>query len=103
MTSPETVSLLLMDAVGIAWELGEAEDGLQAAERYAQLVQAGRALDQAAVDPPWTATALLAAGLFQAGQVARAMPLRQAAIEAAADPGRTSRGPADAHGSRWAR
>ena len=53
-----------------------------AAERYAQL----DLLDQAyphRPDPSWTRSAALAAALFQDGQVARAMPLRREAIEAA--------------------
>ena len=87
MATPELMPTLLLDAVGIALQLGDSQSALRSAERYAQLdLQGPGYLPRP--EPPWTSSAVLAAALFADGQVARAMPLRQEAISAArgADP-----------------
>jgi len=83
ITSPDLMPTLLLDVVGIALQLGDTQAAVSAAQRYAQLDLRGRTYPPRP-DPPWTSIAALAAALFQDGQVARAMPLRQAAIAAAA-------------------
>lgn len=82
-SSPHTVLMFLWDAAMNAWTLGNVVEGLRAAREYAELE---RRLEPTleGVEPPWAGTALVAAGLFQAGQVAEALPLRAAAIAAAA-------------------
>jgi DNA-binding CsgD family transcriptional regulator len=80
--APGTVPTLLCDAAHTAWSLGDAEAGLRAARQCADAIAQGMGDPEAGL-PPWTGTALLAAGLFQAGDVARAMPLRRQAIGAA--------------------
>ena len=80
--SPELMPTLLLDVVGIALQIGDTRAALDAAERYAQLDLLDQAYPQRP-DPSWTRSAALAAALFQDGQVARAMPLRREAIEAA--------------------
>lgn len=80
--SPELMPTLLLEAVGIALQRGDSQTALQAAQRYAALDLQGPTY-LARPDPPWTAEAVLAGALFQSGDVARAMPLRQAAIDAA--------------------
>ncbi len=82
-TSSELMPTLLLDAIGIALQLGDTGAALRHAQRYADLDLKGREYPQRP-DPPWTASAVLAAAHFQAGQVAQAMPLRQEAIAAAA-------------------
>ena len=87
MATPELMPTLLLDAVGIALQLGDSQSALRSAERYAQLdLQGPGYLPRP--EPPWTSSAVLAAALFDDGQVARAIPLRQEAIGAArgADP-----------------
>jgi len=80
--SPELMPTLLLEAVGIALQLGDSQTALQAAQRYAGLDPQG-ATYLPRPDPPWTTDAVLAGALFQSGDVARAMPLRRAAIDAA--------------------
>ena len=82
LTSPDLIPTLLLDVVGIALQSGDTQAALNAAQRYAQLDRTGLTYRQRP-DPPWSSTAALAAALFQDGQVARAMPLRREAIEAA--------------------
>jgi DNA-binding CsgD family transcriptional regulator len=81
--APSTLRALLWDAAMNAWTLGDVDGGLRAAREFADLT-AGPS-DDASVEPPWAGTALVAAGLFQAGDVAGAMALRREAIEAAAE------------------
>ena len=87
--APETVRALLWDTAMNAWTLGDAEGGLRAAREYAEQERRHVATG-ASVAPPWTGIALTAAGLFQCGDVARSVPLRDEAIRAAAgvDPAR---------------
>ena len=80
--APEQMPTLLLDAVSIAWQMGDAQAALRAAQQYAALEQS--ATDPHRPDPPWTALGVMAAALFQVGDVARAMPLRAEAIAAAA-------------------
>jgi DNA-binding CsgD family transcriptional regulator len=82
--TPDSVRTLLWDAAMNAWTQGTVEEGLKAARMYVDVEGAGS--DRVAgVEPPWTGTALLAAGLFQAGEVAEAMQQRARAIAWAAD------------------
>jgi DNA-binding CsgD family transcriptional regulator/tetratricopeptide (TPR) repeat protein len=74
---------VLWDVATTAWQQGDAQAGLRAARLAAQHVQA--APDQLnPLDPAWVGTALMAAGLFQVGEVAAAVRLRAQAVEAAA-------------------
>ena len=82
--APDTLRALLWDAAMNAWSLGEPDQGLRAAREYRD-VEARLPTGTTGVEPPWTGTALVAAGLFQSGQVAEARPLRARAIAAAAD------------------
>lgn len=82
-TAPDLMPTLLLDATMIAWQLGDAEAGLRTAQRYAELDLLGPR-DPHRPDPPWTGIGVMAAALFQVGDVAQAMPLRSEAIEAAA-------------------
>ena len=82
LTSPDLIPTLLLDVVGIALQSGDTQAALNAAQRYAELDLTGRTYPPRP-DPPWTSSAALAAALFQDGQVARAVPLRREAIEAA--------------------
>lgn len=81
-TAPQAALLPLFDAAHLAWQLGDAGTGLRAAQMFADLTAAGWR-DPDRILPPWTATALLAAALFQAGETARATVLRRQAIDAA--------------------
>ena len=85
--APGTLRALLWDAAMNAWTLGDAAAGLRAAREYAEL-EASMTGDEAGVEAPWTGTALLAAGLFEVGEVEEAAQLRRAAITSAksADP-----------------
>ena len=80
--APGTLRALLWDAAMNAWTLGDAEGGLRAAREYVDL-EAAMDGDEAEVEAPWTGTALLAAALFEVGDVAEAARLRDEAMAAA--------------------
>jgi DNA-binding CsgD family transcriptional regulator/DNA replicative helicase MCM subunit Mcm2 (Cdc46/Mcm family) len=84
VASPGSVRTLLWDAAMNAWTQGKVEVGLRVAREYVDL-EKSTAAAVTGVEPPWTGTALLAAGLFQAGQVTEAMEQRSRAIAWAAD------------------
>jgi DNA-binding CsgD family transcriptional regulator len=58
---------LLWDAAGTAWAVGRADLGLRLAQEFAALDRAG--VPSARDEPPWTADALVAAGLIQVGRL----------------------------------
>lgn len=78
---PGATLIPLLDAAMLAWLVGDAQSGLRAAQLVADL-QAGGVHDPDGTLPGWAGMALLAAGLFQAGEVARATSLRRAALAA---------------------
>lgn len=80
--APQLLPLLLSEAAATAWELGRPQDGLRAAEEFAELAERG-ITDPDCPDPPWAGTAMLAAARFEVGDVERAVPLRREAISAA--------------------
>jgi DNA-binding CsgD family transcriptional regulator len=82
VTTPESAVMLSFDAAITAWQLGEAAIGLRAARTFAGLLDRGLRDSEVSI-PPWAGDAILAAGLFQAGEVAESVPLRRRAIEAA--------------------
>jgi DNA-binding NarL/FixJ family response regulator len=84
VAAPATLRALLWDAAMNAWSLGDTDAGLRAAREF---VEIERTLDHSeeGVEPPWAGLALVAAGLFQAGEVAEAMSMRHRAIEWARD------------------
>jgi DNA-binding CsgD family transcriptional regulator len=80
---PQLLPALLVETAHHAWGIGQTADGTRAAREFAEVdALPGQNRDSR---PPWTATALLAAALFQEGHVAAATPLRRQAIEAASD------------------
>jgi DNA-binding NarL/FixJ family response regulator len=81
--APETLRGLLWDAAMNAWTQGDTEGGLRAAREYVELDDLLGA-DRSAIEPPWAGRALVAAALFQAGDVAEATRLRSTSIEEAA-------------------
>ena len=83
VAAPDTVRALLWDAAMNAWTLGHAEEGLRAAREYLELERRSAGAG-GTIDPPWTGTALLAAGLFQSGDVAQSVRLRAEAMRASA-------------------
>ena len=83
VAAPQTVRALLWDTAMNAWTLGDPESGLRAAREYAAL-EARHGSVEGSSEPPWAGTALVAAGLLQAGEVAQGWQLRQLATEAAA-------------------
>jgi DNA-binding CsgD family transcriptional regulator len=82
--APGTLRALLWDAAMNAWTLGDAPGGLRAAREYVAL-EAAMDGDDAGIEAPWTGTALLAAALYENGDVGQASTLRDEAIAAAAD------------------
>lgn len=80
--APGTLRALLWDAAMNAWTLGDAEGGLRAAREYVDL-EAAMDGDEAEVEAPWTGTALLAAAMFEVGDVEQAALLRDEAMAAA--------------------
>ena len=81
--SPGTLRALLWDAAMNAWTLGDAPAGLRAAREYAA-VESAMPSEESGVEPPWAGTGLLAAALFEIGEVAESTALRCEAITAAA-------------------
>jgi DNA-binding CsgD family transcriptional regulator len=81
--APETLRGLLWDAAMNAWTQGDTSGGLRAAREYQELDDLLAASD-AVVEPPWTGEALVAAALFQAGEVEESVRLRNSAMERAA-------------------
>ena len=81
--APETLRAMLWDAAMNAWTQGDTIGGLRAAQEYQQLdVLLGA--DDFVVEPPWTGEALVAAALFQSGDVENSAILRRSAIARAA-------------------
>jgi DNA-binding NarL/FixJ family response regulator len=82
VAAPDTLRALLWDAAMNAWSLGDTDAGLRAAREF---VEVEHALGSTAegVEPDWAGLALVAAGLFQAGEVGPAVALRREAIERA--------------------
>jgi DNA-binding CsgD family transcriptional regulator len=84
VAAPATLRALLWDAAMNAWSLGDTEAGLRAAREFVDVERTLGSTDDG-VEPPWAGLALVAAGLFQAGEVALAMAMRRQAIERARD------------------
>jgi DNA-binding CsgD family transcriptional regulator len=82
LLTPEAAHSQLLVAALNAWTQGRVDEGLQAAREYADLEQQFGA--EWPIEPCWTGAALMAAGLFQCGQVTQAMERRADAIEQAA-------------------
>jgi DNA-binding NarL/FixJ family response regulator len=81
--APESVLSLLAHTALFGWELGDPAAALEAATEFAErLATEGDATGEF---PARSGPAILAAALFQAGEITRALPLRQAAIAAAQD------------------
>ena len=84
VAAPATLRALLWDAAMNAWSLGDTDAGLRAAREYVE-VERTLGSSEDGVEPPWAGLALVAAGLFQAGDVGPAMVMRREAIERARD------------------
>ena len=84
VAAPDTLRALLWDAAMNAWSLGDTDAGLRAAREYVD-VERTLGSNEEGVEPPWAGLALVAAGLFQAGEVAPATVMRREAIERARD------------------
>ena len=82
VAAPATLRALLWDAAMNAWSLGDTDAGLRAAREF---VEVEHTLGSTAegVEPEWAGLALVAAGLFQAGDVGSAVAMRREAIERA--------------------
>ena len=84
VAAPATLRALLWDAAMNAWSLGDTDAGLRAAREYVE-VERTLGSSEDGVEPPWAGLALVAAGLFQAGDIGPAMVMRREAIERARD------------------
>lgn len=74
---------LLWEAAETAWALGEPRAAMDTVEEYLVSERAGH--PSGCSHPAWTGTALQSAGLFQLGEVARAVALRRRALAWADD------------------
>ncbi len=84
VAAPATLRALLWDAAMNAWSLGDTEAGLRAAREFVE-VERTLGASEDGVEPAWAGLALVAAGLFQAGEVGPATAMRREAIERATD------------------
>ena len=78
--APDLHPTLIWETAQWAWQQGEPQTALEAARSFAQ--SASR-LPRVPISPEWVGTALLAAGLFYAGDVVGSVPLRREVIRAA--------------------